>query len=257
MKSLSVCLAALFILLCVALGNSLKIGILPSLPLCVGSNDCLWETVTTNNQVIKIVTITLSLNVSIADETLLAAIVEARAAGIIVLARINTGHGKRPLADVQLDVDLCVKLYKVDGVVFDEVPSVCTCKPYYSQLYSYVKLNVAGLVVLNVGVNVPECFGSFADILVVFDSSYDDYLKYVPLPWYAKYPASTFWHNVHSCPPLSIKAALNLAIKLNVGFCYVTDKVHGIVPSLLDLVLQVRLLDLLNLNLNLLGLPLL
>jgi len=246
MKSFSVCLAALFILLCVALGNSTKLALPDSLPLCDGTNDCLWDFVTINAKLVKIVTITVDVSVSTADQSLLDVVVKARAAGILVFAKIKTGHGNRNLVDVKAEIDLCFKLYKVDGFVFDEVPTECSCQTYYSDLYAYVKVNVAGLVVLNVGVNVPECFALFGDILVVFDSSYDDYLKFVPLPWYGKYSASTFWHNVHSCPKLLQRSALSLAIKLNAGFCYVTDKAAGVVPQLLDLKLLCNLLDLLT-----------
>jgi len=251
MKSFSVCLAAIFILLCVALGNSTKLAIPHPLPACDETGDCLWDFVTVNGKIVKIVTISLSVNVSTADENLLDVVLKAKAAGILVFAKIKTGLGKRNLVDVKADIDLCVNLYRVDGIVFDEVPKECSCQTYYSDLYAYVKVHIAGLVVLNVGVNVPECFALFGDILVVFDSSYDDYLKFVPLPWYAKYPASTFWHNIHNCPKLLQRAALSLAIKLNAGFCYVTDKAYGIAPSVLDLQLQAKLLDLLCLNLNL------
>jgi len=251
MKSLSVCLVALFILLCVALGNSTMLALPDPLGPCDGTHDCLWDFVTISGKVVKIVTISVSVNVSTTDETLLAAVVKAKAAGILVFAKIKTGFGKRSLVDVKLDIDLCVNLYKVDGIVFDEVPKDCSCQTYYSDLYAYVKINVAGLVVLNVGANVPECFALFGDILVVFDSSYADYLKFVPLAWYAKHPASTFWHNIHSCPKLVQRAALSLAIKLNAGFCYVTDKAYGVAPTLLDLDLLVKLLNLLSIGLSL------
>jgi len=251
MKSVSVCLAALFILLCVALGSSTKLALPHPLGPCEGIDNCLWDYVTINAKVFKLVTISVDVSVSTVNQPLLDAIIKAKLAGVLVFAKIKTGFGNRSLVDVKVEIDLCVNLYKVDGIVFDEVPKVCSCKAYYSDLYAYVKLNIAGLVVLNVGVHVPECFGLFADILVVFDSSYDDYLKFVPLPWYSK-PGCTFWHNVHSCPKLFHRAALSLAIKLNAGFCYVTDKPQGVPPThLLDLELLVRLLGLLSINLDL------
>jgi len=255
MKSLSVCLVALFILLCVALGNSTtKIACPHPLPPCEeGSNDCLWDFVTSNGKAVKIVTINpaLTINASIVDDILLAAIVKAKEVGIFVFAKIDTNFGLISIVDVKALIDLYVKLYKVDGFVFDRIPKDCSCQPYYSELYTYVKLNVAGLVVLNVGAHVPECFALFADILVVFDSSYTDYTKFVPLPWYAKHPASTFWHNIHSCPQLLLKAALSLAVKHNAGFCYVTSKPLGAVLDILDLQLQVKLLNLLFINISL------
>jgi len=254
MKTLSVSLVALFILLCLAQINSTRLGLPLPLAPCTGADDCLWDLVKTNSDLIQAV-VMVDLNIgagSTVNQVLLDAVVNAQLAGVRVFAQVKTGYGKRSLPDVKAEVDLYVNLYKVNGIFFEEIPTECTCKKYYTDLYTHVKLNIAGLVVLNVGVNVPECFGLFADILVVFDSSYAEYVKFVPLPWYKKYPPSTFWHSVHECSREEQRSALWLATRLGVGLFHVTEGPKGSEEiQLLDVLLLVRLLDLLTLSVTL------
>jgi hypothetical protein len=204
-----------------------------------------------NSDTVKIIVI--SVTGSVLDKNLLDLVVKAQVLGIQVFAKVKTGFAKRVLVDIKAEIDLCLNLYKVDGIFFDEIPTDCSCKNYFTDLYAYVKVKLGGLVILNVGVNVPECFGLFADILVVFDSLYADYLNFVPAPWCAKYPASTFWHVIRGCPVEQQRAALIRAIKNKVGFVYITADVDVNLGSgnllSLDLTLLVRLLKLLNLDL--------
>jgi hypothetical protein len=243
----------LFIVFFAVLVNSTKLGIPFPLPPCNGTatDACVWDSVDKNSDVVKIVIISPVLG-SVVDKNLLDLVVKVQALGISVFARVQTGQAKRSLVEVKAEIDACVKLYNVDGIFFDEIPTVCTCKNYFTDLYAYVKAKIGGLVILNVKVNVPECFGLFADILVLFDSTYADYLNYVPAPWCAKYPASTFWHVIRGCPPEQQRSALVRAIKNKAGFVYVTADVDVNLASgnllSVDLTLLVKLLKLLNLD---------
>jgi len=259
MKSFnSITFFSLFLVLCAVLVNSTMIGIPYPLPPCSSTNStnqpCIWETVNKNSIVVKIVVISPLLG-SVVDKDLLDLVVKAQLLGISVFAKIQTNLGKRALIDVKADIDLCLNLYGIDGIFFDEIPTDCSCQPYFAELYAYVKVKVAGLVVLNVKANVPECFGLFADILVVVDLTLTDYLNYVPLPWFKKYPTSTFWHVIRGCPPEQQRAALVKATKLGAGLVYITADVDvdlnlGSGDLLtLHLDLLVRLLKLLNLDL--------
>jgi hypothetical protein len=245
----------LFIVLFAVLVNSTKVGIPFPLPPC-GTNAtsvCIWDSVHRNSDTVGIIVI--SVVGSVLDQNLLDLVVKAQLLGINVFAKIKTGQAKRSLIDVKADIDLCLNLYKVDGILFDEIPTVCTCKDYFTDLYAYVKVKLGGLVILNIGVNVPECFALFADVLVLFDSTYTDYVNYVPRGWCKKYPASSFWHVIRGCPPEQQRSALIKAIKNRAGFVYLTANVDlnldlgsGHLLSL-DLTLLVRLLRLLNLDL--------
>jgi hypothetical protein len=208
-----------------------------------------WDTVIQNPDIIKITVISHLLG-DLVDKDLLDVCVKAKLAGVSVFALIKTNLGKRPLLEVKADIDLLIKLYNIDGIFFDEVPSDCTCKSYFDDLYAYVKLKLGGVVILNVGVNVPECFGVFADILVVFDSTYANYKTFVPNSWYSKFPPSSFWHVVKSCPKELQRDALLRANKLKAGYVYITaDEILGGLNLLSNELLSVcRLLRLLNLG---------
>jgi hypothetical protein len=243
----------LFIVLFAVLVNSTQLGIPYPLPPCGenSTNACVWDSVNKNSDTVRIIVI--SAVGSVLDQSLLDLVVKAQLLGINVFAKIKTGQSKRALIDVKADIDLYLNLYKVDGIFFDEIPTVCTCKDYYTDLYAYVRVKLGGLVILNIGVNVPECFALFADILVLFDSTYTDYVNYVPSPWCKKYPASSFWHVIRGCPPAQQRSALVKAIKNRAGFIYLTADVNVNLGSghllSLDLTLLVRLLRLLNLDL--------
>jgi hypothetical protein len=255
MKSVScVTLFAFFLVICGVLVNATKLGIPYPLPVCTGTNNdttCIWETVDKNADVVKIIVI--SPGEGPLDKGLLDLVVKAQVLGISVYARIDTDLGKAPLVDIKAKIDLFHTLYKIDGIFFDQIPSDCSCQTYFSDLYAHVKANIGGLVVLNAKVNVPECFGLFADILVVFDSVYADYLKYVPAKWFAKYPASTFWHVIRGCPPAQQRAALLRAIKNRAGFIFLSADVDVQIGNGhlldLDLNLLVRLLRILGIDL--------
>lgn len=265
MKSLSsITLLALFVLCTLFFVNATKLGIPYSLPVCTDSDNspCIWETVNKNSDVIKIIVITPGTGSEV-DKTLLDLVVKAQLLGISVYARIDTNLGKAPLVDIKARINLCHTLYKIDGIFFDLVPTDCSCEPYFKELYAHVKAQIGGLVVLNVKVNVPVCFAGFADILVVFDSVYSDYLKYVPEAWFADYPVSTFWHVIRGCAPAQQRNALLKAIKNRAGFIFLSADVDvnlgdgQLIDLDLTLKLVIRLLRILgvdlflDLNLNL------
>ena len=256
MKSVtSVSLFALFLVMCVALVNCTNMGIPYPLPVCTDSNTnetCIWETVNKNSDVIKIIVISPGAG-STADKSLLDLVAKVQLLGISVYARIDTDLGKAPLVDIKAKIDLCHTLYKIDGIFLDQIPTDCSCQPYYSDLYAHVKAKIGGLVVLNVKVNVPVCFADFADILVVFDSVYADYLKYVPIDWMKGFPASTFWHVIRGCAPAQQRNALLRAIKNRAGFIFISADVDVEIGNGhlldLDLTLLVRLLRILGIDL--------
>ena len=95
------------------------------------------------------------------------------------------------------EVDKYYSWYQVDGIFFDEVSDSCSTSSYYAELYNHVHTYTSALVILNPGTNVPECFASVGDVLVVFESPYKTYKKYTPNSWYANYPSTRFWHIVY------------------------------------------------------------
>jgi len=248
-------LIALLFLFCGTLVTSTKIGIPPQTYTPCNTSSCVWDVINHNSDVVKIVVISLNLGPgSVVDKDLLDVCVKAQLAGISIFGHVKTNLGQIALVDVKAVIDLYINLYKIDGIFFDEIIKDCSCKPYFSDLYAYVKLKLGGIVILNVGVNVPDCFGLFADILVVFDATFAEYKNFVPLAWYKTYPSSTFWHIIKSCPQAQQRSALLQAIQKKAGYVYITADVNigenGQLLSL-DLLLIIRLLRLLFINLDL------
>jgi len=266
MKKVSVFLVTLFVLFLGACVNSTKVGIPYPIPPC-NSTSCAWNVIQKNNDIVKIALVNCltSGQPTTVNQPLLSVIVRSQLCGISVFGVIKTNFGKRPIADIKLEIDLYVNLYKLDGIYFDEIPKDCSCQTYFKTLYAYIKTKCGGVVILNVGVNVPQCFGIFSDILVIFHSTYEKYQQFTPSPWCTRYPSTTFWHIVTSCPREQQRLALIQAFKKRAGYIYITADVNidldididlnlGANPRLLNLDLDlnavIRLLRLLYINID-------
>ena len=56
-----------------------------------------------------------------------------KAAGVRVLGYVHTSYGKRPIAEVQAEIDRYDKWYKPDGIFFDEVTTDASGLAYNPQ----------------------------------------------------------------------------------------------------------------------------
>jgi len=224
MKTSSLPLVALFILFLALLVNSTKLGIPFPIPPCnaTSSSTCVWDTIIENSDVIKITVISHPIG-SLEDKSLSDVVSRAKLAGVSVFGQIKTDLGTRSLVEVKAEIDSYLNLYKVDGFFFEEIPNDCSCKSYFDDLYAYVKNKNGGIVALNVGENIPECFGEFADIIVVFDSSYSEYKTYKPSNWHSTHPTVKFWHVVRGCPKDDQRDALVRAIGNQAGYVYLSS----------------------------------
>ena len=78
----------------------------------------------------------------------------------------------------------------MNGIFFDEATVACEDLGYYRELHDYVKAKGGtALVVLNPGITTRECFMAAADIVVTFEHSYDEYVKWKPGRWESAYHA--------------------------------------------------------------------
>jgi len=255
MKALSVSIIIVFIIFFSgARVNAINLGLPFPLDLCPeGSGPCIWDILHLNLDVVKIVLVIPPLD--IIDTNFVNQIAKSRAAGLSVFGIIKTNLGKRSIIDIKADIDVYLNLYKVVGVLFDEIPLDCSYSDYYKELYAYVHVNVSGLVILNVNVDVPLCFGILGDILKVFDSSLADYKNFIPAPWMLKYPPNKFWHIVSGVSRKQQRSTIIRSIKKNAGFLYlnadldveILGKRH-LLSLDLDLLLQLRLLRILDLG---------
>jgi hypothetical protein len=253
MKKLSVLLVVLLALLSVVV-NSIHLGVPLPLSPCQGGDDCVWDFLNLNTDVVKIALITPPSGA--VDQEYCDQVARSKAAGLSVFAVVKTNLGKRPLVDIKAEIDLYLNLYKVVGILFDEIPLDCSFSDYYRELYAYVhaNVNVNGLVILNAGVGCPECFGLLGDILTVFDSTYADYKKFIPSPWFLNYPVTKFWHIVHGVTRQQQRACVLRSLKKRAGFLYISPNQPRLLDLDADLDLDLDILghgDLIDLNLDL------
>ena len=150
----------------------------------------------------------------------------SRVAGVSLVGYVSTQYGTRSAAEVKADIDKYFFWYDVDGIFLDESPSEdCRAQAYYADLNSYIKSRgrPAALTVLNPGMATKECYMSAGDIVVTFEGSYPEYVTWSPAGWVSRYPASRFWHIVHSASTQAdMMDAMSLSKRRHAGWIYIT-----------------------------------
>ena len=141
---------------------------------------------------------------------------------------VFTNYGNRSAADVKANIDNYYRWYQPDGIFFDEALSTdCSKRDYYLDLKNYVLSKSArAFTVLNPGTATQECYMATADVLVTFEDTFNNYINRVGPAWERNYPASRFWHLVHTTPQASMPVAVSLSKTRNVGYLYVTPDIY-------------------------------
>lgn len=120
----------------------------------------------------------------------------AKAHGLKVLGYVDTAYGKRAMSLVTADVNAFFNWYHVDGIMYDEVSNHEVDVPYYRTCYNLVHgLSSNAMVVLNPGTSTVEDYMTCSDVIITFESHYNEYLtQFDQRPWVTRYPAARFWH---------------------------------------------------------------
>jgi hypothetical protein len=150
----------------------------------------------------------------------------AKDAGIKVLGYVYTSYGDRSITAVKADIDTHYSYYGVDGIFLDQVDNTgnSTDLAYYTNLYYYIKAKpTGGIVALNPGASTKEAYAAIADHIMVFESTPAKYRTRSNPDWETLYPASLFWHAIHSCPAADVSEMLSLSRERNAGMIYITD----------------------------------
>lgn len=149
-----------------------------------------------------------------------------RAGGVGMIGYVHTSYGARSAAEVKADIDLYSAYYGVGGIFLDEVSTATNKLAYYADLYAYIKGRTnLPLVVTNPGTKTPEVYLSFpaTDTSVIFEDG-EGWTTYVPDAYVARYPARCFATLLHDIATAeSMRTNVDLAVRRNVGWIYVTD----------------------------------
>jgi hypothetical protein len=151
---------------------------------------------------------------------------QARAAGVTVLGYSSTVDGQRPAAQVEADVRHYAAWYGVTSIFLDRVSGQAAQFAYYKRLAGYIHGAHPGAQAwLNPGVYPDQDYMSIADVVMVFEGTYAQYLT-APVPgWVTGYPAARFAHTIYATPGQALASALETARQRRAGHVYVTDLV--------------------------------
>jgi hypothetical protein len=150
-----------------------------------------------------------------------------KAGNLTPIGYVSTSYGKRPLADVEANVDRWLKLYPgIGGIFFDEQASGDDRVGYQRDLYDYVRTRKGlKLVVTNPGTVCAEKYLSepATDVACLFEGPKAFDPSAFP-GWVGKYaPAHVAAVSYQVGTAESMRACVRTAAEKKVGYCYVTD----------------------------------
>ncbi len=149
----------------------------------------------------------------------------AQARGVTILGYVHTTYGARDSQVVMAEINAYFQWYGVDGIFLDEVASAPNLISYYKPFYDSVH-SLGKMVMLNPGVYPDEGYMAVGDIVVVFESDFNNYRNAAPPSWIYNYPPNRFYHIVYeTATATDMQQAVLWSRQWNAGYLFVTDDV--------------------------------
>jgi hypothetical protein len=151
----------------------------------------------------------------------------ARAAGVTLIGYVTSSYARRPLAQVQAEVDLYRRLYpQLQGIFIDEQTSSAAHVPYYRALYRHVKAaRPRDRVVTNPGTITERDYltAPATDLICLFENK-TGFDEYQPPSWLTPQYRSRAAALCYNIPDAAgMRRSLDLAVSRHFGWVYVTD----------------------------------
>jgi hypothetical protein len=147
-------------------------------------------------------------------------------AGVWVAGYVDTGYGRRDARAVLAEAASYRDWYGVRGVCFDQVASDAGNLGYYAAVAERSRALGAEVVFFNHGTHPAPGYAQHADLIGTFEGTWQAYQGLRIPDWTLRWPASKFYHVVHSVPAPRIAAAWRLAVSRHAGCVYITQR-HG------------------------------
>jgi Spherulation-specific family 4 len=148
---------------------------------------------------------------------------QAQAAGIAVLGYSSTNYGQRPVAAVEADVRDYKAWYGVNGIFLDVIQGTPGELPYYRTLASYIRATVPNAIIwMNPGTFPDPGLMSVADVVMVFEGSYAQYVTEQVPGWARDYRPDQFANVIYATPPSELASAVRLSRARRAGYVFVT-----------------------------------
>lgn len=153
-----------------------------------------------------------------------AAAARIAAAGTRVLGYVDTAYGHRDPRHVAADIRRYLDWYPVTGVCLDRAAAEPAFVAHYALLASRARVMGTGFVFFNHGTYPDAGYAAHADLLGVFEGPWRAYRRLRVPAWTRAWPATAFYHVVHSVPRQHAAAAWRLAARHRAGAAYVTER---------------------------------
>jgi Spherulation-specific family 4 len=149
---------------------------------------------------------------------------QAQAAGITVLGYSSTEYGQRPIGSIEAEVREYKTWYGVNGILLDLTQGTPGELSYYRELADYIRATVPDAVVwLNPGDYPDPSFMSIANVVMVFEGSYAQYVADQVPGWVSRYQPDQFVHVVYATPRSDLASAVRLSRARRAGYLFVTN----------------------------------
>lgn len=137
----------------------------------------------------------------------------------VVLGRVDTDFGRRPLEDVRADLRRYRSWYGLRGVYLDRAAAGEDLLDHYREIVDGVR----GMIALNPGAYPDPGYAQLADLVVTFDGPLSAYGATREPAWAREQPRGRFCHVIHDVPGYARAATLRSAATL-AGTVAVTDR---------------------------------
>ncbi len=149
-----------------------------------------------------------------------AAILELKEAGIVVLGYVWTEYGARSSSEVRAEITKYKRWYSVDGIFFDAMSNLRGKLKYYNNLDNYVKGKGLTMTVGNPGTDTRRIYVGSVDNIVIRENSGLPTLSFLG-GWHSDFDKSNF--SFVSYDVESLDGSFVASASQHVGYMYITD----------------------------------
>ena len=143
---------------------------------------------------------------------------------IRLLGYVPVNYGQRSPEHVLRDILAWQRMYRVDGIMLDELPSGEDSLSLCSEYAASARASGIRFLAANPGVFPTAEHLRLFDVTCVFEGTAGDYAGFRHPDWAQNVPPARLWHLVHSASPSQLSRLRLAARARGAGHAYVTDR---------------------------------
>lgn len=144
--------------------------------------------------------------------------------GIRILGYVSVRYGQRSVAEVGKEIAKWQRLYRVDGIMLDELPATETSLARCAQYAAAARAAGVTFLAANPGIFPPPAHLDLFDVAAVFEGTAASYADLQHPVWARTVPPHRLWHLVYECAPEQIEAIRDSAGRRGAGHVFATDR---------------------------------